>query len=197
MEAKKIKMKKIIINKNLKFNSDDLMQFVDMTKPFTLRDVFNCIQNSKVTIEKLKKILKCRYLEEYMEEINKPNVPKKDKDGIKYLEIYCGAEEIGAKDNKYMRWSFHGVGKKDKFTDKYALEFSPLYEIADFKIRISDTMLVFNESNGKILKKKVDTSIMLIELLYAIVWELSWNGSIENREKRLQELKRRVENIKN
>ena len=36
---------------------------------------------------------------------------------------------------------------------------------------------------------------MLIELLYAIVWEISWNGSIKNRNARLQELKRRVENI--
>jgi len=190
-------MKKITINKNLKFSFDDLTQYVNINKPFTLRDVCNCVKNSKVPIQFLKKTLKCRHLEEYINEIDKKKSSKKDTEVIDYLEVYCGSGEFGAEDNKHLRWSFHGIGKKDKFgVEKYALDFTPLCEIADLNIKISDTMIVYDKDSNKITNKKIDTLLMLVEFLYAIFWEVSWNGSIENREARLQELKRRVGNIK-
>ena len=188
------KMKKIIINKNLKFTKDDLTQYVDASKLFTLKDVFNCIRNSKVPISYLKKILKCGYLEEYIEEANKKNnKPSKEYSKINYLQVYL-TKEI---DNDKTYWSFDGVGEEDKIgCNKYALDFTPLYEIADLKIRVSNIIENYDMVNKKIIKTKFTPLLMLVELLHAVAWEVSWNGSIENRELRLNELMKRVKSIK-
>ena len=189
-------MKKIIINKKLKFNNDDLMQYVDITKSFTLKDIFSCIENSKVPIKSLMKILKCRYLEEYMEEINKPNVSKSKKKDVKYLEVYrdAGMDEE-EKDKEH--WAFHGIGKRDEIgCCQYSLDFTPLWEIADLEVKVSNIITTYDMKNKKAIRTKFAPLLMLVELLHTVVWELSWNGSIKNREARLKELKRRVDNLK-
>ena len=194
-----------IINKNLKFTFDDLTQYVDITKSFTLKDVFNCIKNSKVPIGKLKKILKCSYLEEYIDEIFFKTDAALDYfvkecgeekySEIKYLEVYCGGDMVGEED-KVLHWNFHGIGKADKIgCTKYGLDFTPLYKIADLEVRISNIIESYDLKNKKIIKTKFTPLIMLVELLHAIVWEISWNGSIKNRDARMKELKRRVDCI--
>jgi len=190
-------MKKIIINKNLKFSFDDLTQYVNITKSFTLKDIFNCIKNSKVSIGKLKKILKCSYLEEYIDEINIKNKAKEKLD-VKYLEVYCGGDMVGEeKEDEVLHWDFHGIGKADKIgCTKYGLDFTPLYKIANLEVKVSNIIESYDLANKKVIKTKFTPLIMLVELLHAIVWEISWNGSIKNRDARMKELKRRVDCIK-
>jgi len=193
-------MKKIIINEKLKFSFDDLTQYVDTSKSFTLKDVLNCIRNSKVSLNVLRKILKCRCLEEYIDEVNqKKSVGEDDGNKLYYLQVQRAKniEKVNGKKESSCRWEFYGVGKMDKLTaEKYAIEFSPLYGMADLKVKVSNVMVVWDETNTKFYKEKIEPLIMLVELLYAVVYEISWNGSIKNREAKLAELKRRVEDIK-
>jgi hypothetical protein len=189
-------MKNIIINKNLKFNFDDLMQYVDIHQSFTLKDVLNCIKRSKISIETLKKIFKCKYLEEYIEEVNKENEDIKNNVEFDHLEL---CSEIGSLDDKReITWSFCGIGKENGTgVEKYAMDFTPLYKIANFKIKISDIMINYDLDNKKVIKTKINPLIMFVEFLYVIIEEISWNGSIKNRDARLKELKRRLDCIKN
>ena len=183
-------MKKIIINKNLKFSSDDLTQYVDATKSFKLIDVFNCIKNSKVSIVELKKILKCGYLEEYIDEVNKKNKPAKS--DIRYLEVYRTQDINNESGEKILRWNFHGIGTADEIgCTKYGLDFTPLYKIAHLEVRISNITtrydLPIKNKGGvaMVAETKFVPLIMLVELLHTIVWELSWNGSILNRDAKM------------
>jgi hypothetical protein len=135
-------------------------------------------------------------LEEYIDEVNKENEDVKNNVEFDHLEL---CSEIGSLDNKNeITWSFCGIGKEVKIgAEKYAMDFTPLYKIANFKIKVSDVMINYDLDNKKVIKTKIIPLIMFVEFLYIIIEEISWNGSIKNREERLKELKRRVDDIEN
>jgi hypothetical protein len=58
----------IIIKKDLKFDYMDLMSNVDPSSTFTLEDIFAICENSKIPMDILCKILKCRHIPEIIEE---------------------------------------------------------------------------------------------------------------------------------
>ena len=203
-------MNKIKIMPNEKFDLDDLLKVVDFSHPFTLRSVLKMCVSSEIPIKVLESILHCPYIEDYYNESE--SKPFSNDGNIEYLEIYW----LGAKDDEYgQMWCFHGVGYVDQypedmvewnnknggelpknFREQYAIEFSPMYELSDYIIKMLPKLRLTNYSDEND-NKDIDftPSITLIELLYAIFWELSFCGSIENREQKKSNLEKSLKEI--
>ena len=213
--------KEIKITPKLKFDYYDLMLGVDFSHEFTLKDVVRAVINSKIPLESLMELIRCPYLVEYWKEINSKRF--KDDGIIDYLELYWwGTSSTYMKiKESHNSWCFHGVGKKgvvckdlmeyytkgkiakmkkDGYRENYAIEFSPIYQLANYKIKLNDEMIItdYDKMGGRNAKKyeddriKFKPSITLIELLYTIFWELSFMGSPEKRDKKNEELKNSV-----
>ena len=90
--------------------------------------------------------------------------------------------------------------KDDGFTQTYAVEFTPIYELADCPIKIRNKIYIVDWGKDE-LKEQPDPIkgtplIRLIDLLYEIFWELSFLGSPKKRDEEKAELGRRVKSIK-
>jgi len=188
-------MDPIQINKDLCFDYPDLMREVDQSTKFTLYDVLKACTQSKIPINILSQILQCNYIQDYYKEaISKPFVDKGD---IHHLRIYWW----GNKNTSCQSWGFDGVGKaghygkemeehipeaeRATYIENYAIEFSPTYELCGYEIRVD------------VLDAKYDfhPSITLIELLYAIFWELSFCGSIADRNGKKEEIDKSAKEV--
>lgn len=210
-------MEQIKITKDLKFDYKDLMEEVDLSQEFTLGDVINACMASKIPVESLMKILRCDYTEFWQEMDTKPFRPEGN---IEYLEVYWEGfvDEYDGKVSSSNMWAFHGLGKKGvlpkdiplkmlklnkeekkNYRERYAVEFSPMYELAGYLIKVNDKMTIWDHraKTCKTMLKTIDfaPSITLMELLYAIFWELSFCGSIAGREKKRGELDSAIKEI--
>ena len=211
---------KIKITKNYRIEYADLMKEVDSSQEFTLRDILNACYNSNTNILTLSTILHCSYICDYWDEMN--SKPFENNGEIDYLEVYWwGTKQTyeGKREDGNM-WSFHGIGKlgyvpedvlkygklnkkeKKNYRQAMAVEFSPMYALADLPIRISKKLHISDYDveikSGKDIDTEIDfqPSIKLIELLYAIFWELSFAGSPEQRDDKIDGLKKQVDEIK-
>ena len=214
----------IKIDSNLRFDFFDLMTDVDPDHEFTLRDVLEACKNSKIPIEILEEIIQCRYLKEYFEEADKEDDDNEpDDEPMECLELYW----IGDSDtydriqNMSHQWGFHGVGQKgvipkdilehsteeeiqemkdNGFRQAYAIEFTPVYQMADLPIKISKEMQItdWDKSYGDGMCKTIEfrPSISLIEVLYSIFWEISFCGSPEQRDDKMKSLGEALEEYK-
>jgi len=185
----------------------DLMCYVDTTHEFTLGDVFRAISNDDaIPILLLGEILKCPNLKDYCNDAAKD---KKDTDDTEYdydyLELYYG----GAidKDGCYSCWDFHGVGKMGEVPDEaynsidpelkptyrqaYAIELMPLSALADYKIKICKKISLEDDRTKDLDIQEIDFQpcITLIDLLYWIMYELSFFGSPKERDETFNKLK--------
>jgi len=200
--------KPIKITKTLQFGFEDLMRKVDVDYEFTLRDVINSVVNSKIPLSFLKEMLHCSYLEEYQAEMKSKRF--KSDANIEYLEVYWLGDRDELADGS--SWSFHGVGPEGFVADpghysteelckllyeteggyrqNWAIELSPMYELANYPVKISKEMIIADWSKDGIDNKKIDfkPSITLIELLYAIFWEISFFGNPTKRMKEKEAL---------
>jgi len=211
-------MDDIKIMSSAKFDLEDLIRFVDFSHPFTLRDVFKMINNSAMPTSIVESIVHCQYIYDLWKEIE--SKPFSDSGSIEYLEVYWwGTRRVhkGIVENN-QTWGFHGVGYLDhydsdmldmyknmgkelpkNFRQAYAVEFSPMYELADYEIRMSPQLHMTDYEAKPDDDSDIDVdftpSITLIDLFHAIFWELSFMGSIEERESKKEELKKSVEEI--
>lgn len=211
---------KIKITKDLKFGYEDLIKEIDVSQEFTLRDVLIACMNSKIPIETLSLLLHCSYIRDYITEASSKDFT--DEYDLDYLEVYWwGTEELkvrpkGIKECGSM-WCFHGIGKlgyipddilqyseltekeKKEYRQPMAIEFSSMYKLADYPIKIRQTMNITNYNKDP---QDADTiidfqpSITLIELLYAIFYELSFCGSPEQRDKKIVCLNQLASDVK-
>jgi len=216
--------KPIKITKSLKFDFDDLMRDVDSNYEFTLRDVVNVCVNSKIPLEILQVILRCNYIEQYRKEMKNKKIENDNK--IIYLELGWNGEidKFEGKENSSSSWDFYGMGKKgvipedlkewctkkeiakmkkEKWQQGYAIEFTPINEIADYPIKIRKEICITDRRDYKKKKKPCDVctridvqpTITLIELLHWIFWELSFLGSPAQRNGKSEDLNRRAKEL--
>lgn len=205
----------IKIMSGLKFDLDDLVKVVDFSHPFTLKDILTICVNSEILIEDLKSILRCHYINDYYEEMNKE--PFKPEGGIEYLEVYWWGVKDDFDGKKWCEssWNFHGVGFLNSYSqdmidaykltgkelpkdyrETYGIEFTPIYSLADYEIRMSPELHMTDYAAHEMDKKiEFTPSITLIELLNAIFYELSFCGSIQQREEKMLELKKTIDEI--
>jgi len=98
--------------------------------------------------------------------------------------------------------------KKENYTQSYAIEFTPIYKLAGLPIQIKNSINVEDwrgireAKNKKKFYDKMNTaldvqpSITLIEVLYWILWELSFCGSPEQRDEKKEDITSRVDEYK-
>ena len=135
----------IKITKDLIFDFDDLMKDIDFRHEFTLRDVLRSCMNSKIPLDILQPLLRCNYIKDYWEEAESKEF-KEDMGGMEFLEVYwegsCDKDE--EEEICSSGWSFHGYGvdKDEGFSQGYAIEFSPMYDLAGFPIKIKKEMRI-------------------------------------------------------
>jgi hypothetical protein len=211
---------KIKIDKYMRFDIGHLMDEIDPDHEFTLTDVIYACMNSSVPIKILSELLQCPYIEDYFEELKNG---KKDEDydrEILHLELHYGIDKDDEFPDTSHGWSFDGVGKKgdipqdiidhyseeevqemrdEGFTQRYAVEFTPICDLADYVIKIGDEAQLIdwdNDSADNSTTIKGKPSINLIEVLYAIFWELSFLGSPEERDEKKEDLLGRVDAYK-
>lgn len=210
---------KIKISKNMKFDFSDLMRSVDVDSEFTLRDLLHACINSKIPIEILCELCQCNYIKDYYDEAE--SKPFENDKNIKHLELtFMGNKDIDLqeKEDNSHYWMFDGVGEKgvmgndvkqfyskeevekllsEGYVEKYAIEFSPMFKLADLPIRISNKIIIEDNLSKEYKIDKIDfrPSINLIELLYWVFWELSFCGSPSDRDGKLQKLDDTVKQI--
>ena len=215
-------MDEIKITKDMKFGFEDLMCPVDFKVEFTLRDVLDACMDSMIPMDVLCLMLRCPYIPQYWEEAQKP-IDDDDERNMEYLELYWwgskhtfeGEREDGS------TWGFHGIGREGEIPDDlrehcdkeeiakmeaegyrqgYAVEFTPINNLADYPIRISDKLHItdYNASPKDDMDNDIDLipTITLMELLYWTFWELSFLGSPEDRNEEGEVLLQRVEDLK-
>jgi len=193
----------------------DLMRVVDPLCEFTLRDILFIANNStSIPVETMKSILHCNYIDEFYVEATS-NHFKKEND-IEYLEVFWDGSKDQFEDepmNYNSSWLFHGVGFegivpdedvnpidpiiKATYRQKYAIEFSTLYNLSGYLIKINPTMTIVDWTKEKDSYKSLDfrPSITLIELMYAIFYELSFFGSVKERDEKRLEIERRADEV--
>ena len=208
---------------------EDLSRPVDFSVPFTIRDVLNLIVlRSEIPIDKMCQMVQCNYLFEYFEEAQKPLPPADDKSNcgkVEYLELAWTAYHSLSPDKGVQwydnSWDFSGVGFKGvmgediinfyrsensdykpdpTYREGYAIEFSPLNEIADLPIRVKSTMsiengdLEYGDSKATTLINFIP-KMTVFDMIYSIFWELSFMGAPEKRDEMKDELNCRVKEI--
>lgn len=210
----------IKITSNLEISFFDLMRLVDTDHEFTLRDVLRAVVNDiYIPIEVMQEMLQCRNLKEYYEEAESRPFDNSDSN-MEYLELYYSGniyknEESPNGISCSSIWDFHGMGKlgyvededvcpidpelKPTYRQAYAIELTPLYELADYKIKIRPEIIITDDRVKDYTKdtKRIEfqPSITLIELLYSIFWELSFFGSPEKRNEQNENLRESVREI--
>lgn len=207
-------MDNIKISSALQFEFKDLFCNVDMDSDFTLRDVLNISINSQIPLAILEDILHCGSIQELWEEAY--SQPFADKGDIEYLELKYGVSRHTYKKRicDSSGWSFYGVGKKgvipkdltengvavedpENYRQGHAIEFSPMYELADYPIHFDRAISFENYDVKKLVLDDIPVrpQITLAELLYAVFWELTFCGDIQDREDKLAELKGTIESF--
>jgi hypothetical protein len=210
----------IKIMPTMKFDLEDLIKKVDFSHPFTLRGVLKACLNSEIPIKILESILHCNCIEELCKEAE--SKPFCDDGDIEYLEVYWWGSKgtyDGVKDSSNS-WGFHGVGYLNRFSDdviemykymekelpknfreNYAIEFTPMFKMADYQIKMSPKLIITDydltpkeEVNNDI---EFTPYITLIDLLYAIFFELSLFGSISRRDDEIEKIEKTLEECRN
>lgn len=177
---------------------------VVLQKEFNLRDYFKLIENYHMFQ------LLDPYFTEFLKEYH--NCPKencKDED-IDFLELrriveynpeyeFDTTDSLMFDENKTLHTpnsidtyiDFHGV---DQNGDGIAIEFSPIKNILDNEIRITDTKIMINnhytdkkDSTGYKFYTGPD-NISLFEFIKYVIWELSFCGTPEDRDEKFEKI---------
>ena len=205
-------MDEIKITKDMKFELYNLMSYVDAEHEFTLRDVLCACKNSIVPMSLLEELLQCPYIEDYYNEMDKG---EKDNDrAMKYLELGYTIEHDDDP-SVSQGWSFYGMGEEgdipqdiidhyseeevqkmrdEGFAQSYAVEFTPIYDLADYVIKIGNKIHITDWQDlddKRVIKGQ--PLIRLIDVLYEIFWELSSLGGPEDRDEKKEKLRQRLD----
>lgn len=90
---------------------------------------------------------------------------------------------------------FHGVGNNDY----YALNFSPINNLSDFKIKLNTEFEItgmYNLSNNTLpVLVKANKSFTLLEVLRGIFWELSFFGNPKDRDSKMKDIQKSCKDI--
>lgn len=193
-------METVVFTKNgLKFKKYNKYAKINTFLPY-LRSV--CKIQSKVTLLDMLNAIEKNNLHEFVSCYSwcqnilsyhkEARLPRKEKANCKSLEVYWDYQLIS--DELLTSTSFHGVGKDGT---KYALDLSPLNDIAHLPVKLNENLEVVEYEKGKeIIVFKCKKEFSLLEVLDAIYWEVGFFGNIKERDNMIDTLKERVEEIK-
>ena len=207
----------IRITKRMDICWSDLVRPVDFGHKFTLRDLLRAsVSSGSIPPKLMGAILRCPYVSELWDECKSKPFSRGGDEHIDYLEIYWIGDrhEWSGKVSMSNMWGFHGVGKKGVIPDDlkenkirvkdpknhrqaYAVEFTPVYQLSGLPVRICGTMY-FVDYKDLDSDRNVEftPSISLLELMYWVLWELSFCGGTKDRDRKLGEIKKSYDESK-
>jgi len=129
----------------------------------------------------------------------------------------CALQDDLYDDRSVLESCVNVYGVRNDSDETYALDFTPLYELADCKVILDDKVDIHDERKVTMepRRKYLDSlsdeergkesyypimtethkSFTLFEILYGLFWEFSFHGGPENREEKLEELKETMRRI--
>jgi len=203
----------IKITKTLDIDFFDLMTPIDADHEFTLRDVLRAaVSSTHIPSVLMSQILQCYALDEFWQEMESQEF--KDDGKIEYLELYWQGSIDTYKGERMDTpgWGFHGMGRAGEIPDDlrencteeeikkmedenwrqaYAIEMSPLHKLADYSVKIKGSIWIENNEadfRDPGVTVNLRPSITLVEVLYGIMWELSFFGTPEKRDTQVESL---------
>jgi len=195
---------------------DELLEFlsdeVRLDKTVTFERLFKLMLAHHVVIDTIFNV-GCLYghsIEQYVDEFMKFD-DDEDPDSVDYLEAYWHSEYWNFDGEKELSCypAFHGI--KENFTDKYikepcrmnmGLDFTPVNQLRKYKVKINPH-IQYNEWNkkGKTIEERYpllvegDRQFTLFDLFRAILHDISFYGTPENRNSKRDELDETVKRI--
>lgn len=163
-----------------------LMRECELENGVTLRDVFDLIE---MHIDELEPILG-NWVDKFIEESKQP-CENESSSEIEKLELYWfldSDEEFGTSGMAYP--AFHGIGTNG---DKYGLDFSACNSIVDIPLVLKENAeILTRKQNGESSDYSTiplpGVSYTLIQILYGIIWELSFFGPPEKRDQEAEKI---------
>jgi len=169
------------------FFTDNPHNFCNIDDGVTFLDIFKLLKKHENI---LCKILHPE-LSNFLKEIRKKTTEEYNNGD--YLEIYWYS--LIDKDHELCDdCSFHLVRNIKNPTGDFeedfpflSITYTPLNEIKNYPIKLNKKYEIYNEKNEKLISVKKD--FKLINIISAIIWEITWFGGPENRNKSFNELK--------
>jgi hypothetical protein len=135
-------------------------------------------------------------IDSFIEEYNKESTST----DLDYLEVFFSTDYWDFKDKKSKKEiefysGLHGIKKDEEFV--YAIDFRPLNEIKKLPIKIKKNISFYDWVKVNEPKKLLEGEIemKLFDFIGAILYEITWNGTPENRDERFDDLKERTDKI--
>ena len=179
--------KETFVTKEIKSGINEyLFDRVTFTNDLTLRDILLLIDQHLGVLEPIL----TNWVEEFIEE-GLSDIKDEVCDDIDYLQIYQDCEEYEGELSGLAFPSLHGVSISEDIN--YSLMGLPVYSYVDKPIRLGDFEIsIFG---GETIYKNTAPEYSLINVLYAIVYEISFFGSPEMRDKKNKELVEAIDEI--
>jgi hypothetical protein len=182
----------------------------------TLLDIFRAVSKYKMLRLFLAQYSWCKALDEFHAQAEEPDydAPEEDPDEkIDYLEVFWHAD-YGEDDSG--QWlscesAFHGIGKaRGKYLEdgpddgiiRWGISFTPMYSLADLPVKLNKRMTAYEPPRplkpGEMPQAvfSADRCFSFLDVLDAIYWEVSFNGSPQGRAEMREELNARMDAIK-
>jgi len=149
-----------------------------------------------------------------LEEMKKPAKQEVAKDGMERLQIYWGAElRISEGEKEFSLWpSFHGYGKYIRTEDDhspmedgediaYAVEFTPVNQLADYPIELLTAVEVIKQDHDHMEAPEETLDLghkpfMLLDVVKAIFCELTFAGTPDQRDEQWGEINKAYDEVK-
>ena len=182
---------------------DDLLKYlgftIELEEGFTLRDLFMMVGRYP-DMDRIDP-----FMGSYLEEFYKcPESGCTTNDNMDVIRVqrcsqYTANNKYEDKDEFYINYNVDGRSTDPDEVD-WALEFSPLNTLLDYPIILCDHSLELEDHNISVLAlpeniKYYKTNYTLWELIHAIIWELSFCGTPDQRDGKKDELMKDLEDI--
>jgi hypothetical protein len=191
--------KKIHTDRGKEVTAENLLQYL-FTEPiesidgWTLRDFINLAMTHK---ELLGEMSWCN-VQAFYDEMQQPKPTSPWFEGkILAIELQRVAE-ITKYEPDYISEYIDVTGRTNDPQDRYAIEFTPVNELADLPIVINEKYEITREIDGPPWHEPVLSSkkpFYLLDVIWALLWEISFVGSPGQRDAKWKELEEARDSI--
>lgn len=173
--------------------SDELQ----LSNDLTFRDFFNHLMREKTDLNKaFFSTLRGYKIEDYKHDLTTQG-KKPRSTGLRSVQVGWRVEVT--KDGLEIRHDFQGVGqegggnRENGIETTYGLSLTPLYEYCDLPFRLNERFVI-EDYQGKKVKEVLKSKRLftVFEVLDAILYEITWDGTPQQRDKRAKKLMKRL-----
>ena len=128
------------------------------------------------------------------------------KDNIEYLELYWVIYKDENTFQGYDYPEFNGVGyelredanifEKKGTRINWGVSYSPGNNLINIPLKLNNKFIIWDETKFKEITSFDNATFTLANIIYGVIWEMSWNGNPEDREEKHKELHNVIKEIK-